>query len=351
MERSKLIGISLFVIVILWFTAGTIRRNFMTDDENQPKPELARVEILNSQAKMHPVYLNVRGVTQADLKVTLRAETSSTVEKIIADKGQEVKKGDPLLNLDVKDRKAKLEEAQANVESKEIEYNAAQKLFEKNFAPKTSLAKTKAAYEEAKAHLSQMELDLKNTKIQAPFDGIIDSKKVDIGQFVNIGDELMTLVDLDPIKVTIPVSEEKISLLALGQKSIIKPINGTPFEGQVTYVSRVADPATRTYQVEITSANPNYTIPDGMTVEASIPVKESKSHFISPAILSLNEAGKIGLKIIDNQNTAKFSTVEIVDTNTDGVWVMGIPDNTKIITVGQEFIKDGEVVEPVGGQQ
>ena len=92
MERSKLIGISLFVIVILWFTAGTIRRNFMTDDENQPKPELARVEILNSQAKMHPVYLNVRGVTQADLKVTLRAETSSTVEKIIADKGQEVKK-------------------------------------------------------------------------------------------------------------------------------------------------------------------------------------------------------------------------------------------------------------------
>lgn len=351
MQRSRLIGISLFVLVILWFTAGTIRRSFMSEEDPQAKAELARVEILNSHSKMHPVYLNVRGVTQADLKVTLRAETSSTIEKIIADKGQHVKKGDLILNLDVKDRKAKLEEAKATAESKEIEYNASQKLFEKNFAPKTSLAKAKAAYEEAKAHLAQMELDLKNTKILAPFEGIIDSKKVDIGQFVNVGDELVTLVDLDPIKIIVPVSEEKISLLELGQKSMIKPINGTPFEGKVSYVSRVADPATRTYQVEIKSQNPDYKIPDGMTVEASIPVKEAKAHFISPAILSLNEAGKVGLKIIDEKNMAKFMPVEIVDTNTDGVWIIGIPDEANIITLGQEFIKDGETVEPVGGQK
>lgn len=351
MQRSRLIGISLLVLVVLWFTAGTIRRSFTSDDENQVKTELARVEVLNSQAKMHPVSLSVRGVTEADLKVTLRAETSSTVSEVIIDKGQQVKKGDPILTLDVKDRKAKLEEAKATVESKEIEYTAAQKLFEKNFAPKTSLAKSKAAYEEAKAHLSQMELDLKNTKIQAPFEGIVDSKKVDIGQFVNVGDELVTLVDLDPIKISVPVSEEKINLLERGQKSTIKAINGTPFEGKVTYISRVADPATRTYQVEIKADNPDYKIPDGMTVEASIPVKEAKAHFISPAILSLDEAGKVGLKVIDEKNKAKFMPVEIVDTNTDGVWVMGIPDVARIITVGQEFIKDGETVEPVGSQK
>lgn len=351
MQRSRLIGISLLVLVVLWFTAGTIRRSFTSDDENQVKTELARVEVLNSHAKMHPVSLSVRGVTEADLKVTLRAETSSTVSEVIIDKGQQVKKGDPILTLDIKDRKAKLEEAKATVESKEIEYTAAQKLFEKNFAPKTSLAKSKAAYEEAKAHLSQMELDLKNTKIQAPFEGIVDSKKVDIGQFVNVGDELVTLVDLDPIKISVPVSEEKINLLERGQKSTIKAINGTPFEGSVTYISRVADPATRTYQVEIKADNPDYKIPDGMTVEASIPVKQAKAHFISPAILSLDEGGKVGLKVIDDKNKAKFMPVEIVDTNTDGVWVMGIPDVARIITVGQEFIKDGETVEPVGSQK
>jgi len=174
---------------------------------------------------------------------------------------------------------------------------------------------------------------------------------VDIGQFVSVGDELMTVVDLDPIKVVVPISEEKISLLQVGQKSIITPINGEPFEGEVTYLSRVADPATRTYQVELKSKNPDYKVPDGMTVEASIPVKQAKSHFISPAILSLNEEGKVGLKVVDQNNPAKFLPVEIVDTATDGVWVLGIPDSTRIITVGQEFIKDGETVDPVGSSK
>ena len=122
---------------------------------------------------------------------------------------------------------------------------------------------------------------------------LLTVKKVDIGQFVNLGDELVTLVDLNPIKIIVPVSEEKISLLELGQKSMIKPINGTPFEGKVSYVSRVADPATRTYQVEIKSQNPDYKIPDGMTVEASIPVKQTKAHFISPAILSLENQEQV----------------------------------------------------------
>lgn len=157
MQRSKLIGISILVFIILWFAAGAIRRSLSHDADVQSKPSLARVEVLNSQAQTHPVYLTVRGVTEADLKVTLRAETSSTVEEVVADKGTKVKKGDLLIKLAIKDRKAKLEEAKATVESKAIEYNAAQKLFERNFTPKTSLARSKAAYEEAKAHLSQMD--------------------------------------------------------------------------------------------------------------------------------------------------------------------------------------------------
>ncbi|MEB3701854.1 Multidrug efflux pump subunit AcrA [Candidatus Bealeia paramacronuclearis] len=350
MQRSKLISIIILIFVALWFAGGYIRKSFSThEDASQSAAPLARVKVTTSHAKLHPVCLTLRGVTKADVKVTLRAETDGPVMEILANKGSTVKKGDSILKLSPKDRLAKLEEAKATVTSKEIEYHAAQKLFEKDFTPKTALAKAKSNFQVAKAHLKEIEIDLKNTDIKAPFSGIIDSQSVELGQFVKLGDELVTLVDLDPIKSVIPVSEEKINLLKLGEKTKIKSINGSSFEGEVTYISRVADPATRTYQIELSAQNPHHAIPDGMTIEALIPLGKAKAHFITPSILSLDESGKIGIKIADEKKMAHFVPVEIVDTDTNGVWVMGLPDTSQIIVTGQAFIKDGELLELVEG--
>lgn len=315
-------------------------------------PTISRVQVKKNQAKSHTAVLTITGMTEAYRVVTLRAETQGRVVKIPVEYGQEVKEGDTLVVLDSDDRPARLAEAEALVEQRKKEYEAGVKLEAKKFRATNQLAANKAAYDAAKARLAQIMQEIGDTKIQAPFAGVFDRKTVEVGDFVDRGNSVATVLELDPLKVICSVSEKDIVaiLKQVNKPNVAKVILGEEKKERdltITYVSKNADTRTRTYQVELRLDNPDNKIPAGLTTKVMLVKEEIKAHLISLASITLADDGVPGVKVV-NDKRVKFIPIEIVDSSPNGmVWIKGPPDEIVLITVGAGYVIDGQEVTPV----
>ena len=230
------------------------------------------------------------------------------------------------------------------MKQKELEWQASKTLVEKGYRSKTQLAASSASYDASKALVKQMEQELDNINIRAPFDGIFNEKLAEIGDFLSIGKACGRVVDYNPIKITAQVSEKEITKLRNGIVGQASLSTGEKVNGIVTYVSNTADAATRTFRIEMEVDNNNFEYKDGITAEIFIPVEEIDGHLIPPSSLTLNEDGEVGVRHIVDRNIAKFSKIEILGDENQFVWISGLPEKVTIITVGHEFVSNGEEV-------
>ena len=174
---------------------------------------------------------------------------------------------------------------------REVEYEAAKKLSKKGYRAETELAATKAALEAAEAMVSLTEEELSRTVIRAPFTGFIDDRAMEIGDYLDTGDPVATLVDLERMLVVAQVSERKVGHLVVGSTGHARLIGGEIVEGRLRFVSAVADPATRTFRVELEVDNRDHRIADGVTAELRLPLAEVPAYHLSPAVLTLGDNG------------------------------------------------------------
>jgi len=349
---SKTVKTSLITLVLLlfWMFTGIFSNEekktssiINIDNSNiENGSALVSAKIFNAKPKISFVVL--RGRTEADRNVFIAAETTGIIENIYFEKGEEVKKGDIICKQSVDARKAKVDEANALMRQRELEWQASKTLVEKGYRSQTQLAASSAAYDASKALVKQMEQELDNINIRAPFDGIFNEKLAEIGDFLSIGKPCGKVVDYNPIKITAQVSEKEILNVKIGLNGIANLSTGEKVEGLVTYVSNTADPATRTFRIEMEVENNNSNYKDGLTAEIFIPVKEINGHLIPPSSLTLNEEGQVGVRHIVNKNIAQFSKVEILGDEDEYVWIAGLPEKVTIITVGHEFVSSGDFV-------
>jgi multidrug efflux system membrane fusion protein len=152
------------------------------------------------------------------------------------------------------------------------------------------------------------------------------------------------VIDQDPFLVVGEVSERSVGTIRVGGPGWAKLVTGERVEGKVRFVSTSSNAATRTFRVELEFANPTGIIRDGVTAEMHITGDEVQAHRISPAILSLDEKGNIGVRIVDETKRVRFAPVSIVSEAADGMWVSGLPKSVRIITVGQDFVTIGQEV-------
>jgi multidrug efflux system membrane fusion protein len=289
----------------------------------------------------------VTGQTEASRQITIRSQLDGRVKQVGATKGQPVKRGEMLMAFDEEDWPARVEEAEARVKQREMEHGAAKKLAKKGFQAETKLAEAFANLQASKTQLTRMLTDLRNTVIFAPFDAVLNERHVEIGDVLRKGDEIAELIDLDPILVTAHVSERDYLNLELGQAARAKLPDGSEFPGVVRFVSSAADPNTRTFRVELEIPNPDSTLVAGVTAELALPLPPIPAHRISAALFSLDSDGRLGLKTVDETNTVVFQPVRIVGGTDREVFVTGLPSVANVITVGQDFVVEGEKVSPV----
>lgn len=341
--------------MMLWLLSGQFSPNGPAEtrdidvssdlpNEDDVADKLPLVRAAYSEADMHVVYLGVRGQTRANRIVEVKAEISGKVEAVPGEKGARVKAGDILCKIAVDARRDELSQAKAELESVKLEYDGALDLQGRGLQSAIVVARAKAAVESARADTRRAELALQKTRIEAPFDGIVASQPIEVGDFLTAGDTCVTVMEIDPILVTGEVAERNVGQIRTGEEVRIELITGEKLIGTLNFIGRSPDSDTRTYPIEVVVDSPGNDIRAGLTASMRVPTREVLAHQISPASLVLNDEGTIGVRTVDDENLVHFNVVEVVSEGPGGVWVEGLPEKTNIITVGQEDVFDGQVV-------
>ena len=311
--------------------------------QEQDAPVRVRARLIPAQPQTDDVV--VRGRTEADRTVTVRAETAGRVVDLPVERGERVDAGDLLCRVAVDAREARLEEARQSLAQARIDYEGALKLRERGLQSESAIASSLARVAATQAELAQRELDLRNTRIVAPFAGVVETRPVEVGDFLQTGSVCATVVDADPIMLVGEASEIDVARLASGQPGYGRLITGEDVTGEVTFVATAANPSTRTFRLEVAVPNPEGALRDGITAQIRVPVRTLPAHRVPSAILALDDAGDVGLRILDEDDVVHFVNVDIVKDDGQGIWVRGLPDPAKVITVGQELVTEGRRVE------
>ncbi len=339
-------------LIALWVVSGLI---FPSSDEgegqeNARELDLASLlEIREMQSKPRQRHVVLYGETEPFRSVALKAETAGAVEAIPAREGQPLRKGEVILEIDERDRHEKLRQSEALVRQREIEYKAAVKLQAKGYQTEVRLAEAKTRLEDARAGLKAIRLDLEYTKLRAPFESVLESVNVEIGDFVGVGvfgaeGAIATVVDLDPIKVTGRISQFDLPYLARKSTVEIVLAGSKTHEGVIGYVGSVANEASRTFRIEVDIPNPDGTIPAGVAAELRIPLEAVPAYRLNSSALSLADDGQVGVKIVQADGTVTFTPVTVIEETREGIWVTGLPDVVRVITLGHTYVTNGQKV-------
>jgi multidrug efflux system membrane fusion protein len=330
----------------IWLFSGELVSNTVTAAESdmQVPTGMHLVRGIESVATERQQLLAVRGQTKANRLVQVKSEVSGKIQALPAVKGTQVKQGDLLCEIAVDTRASELDEARAEFKSAQFEYAGIVDLKQRKLQSEINVAKANAALESARANVIKAELALTKTRIIAPFDGVVESQPVEIGDFLSVGQVCVALMEIDPMLVAGQVSEKNIGQVAIGDKVQVSLITGEHFIGELSFISRAPDAATRTYPIEVTIKAPGNKIRTGMTADLNVPVGLELAHLISPASLVLSDAGNVGVRIVDDSDIVRFMEVTIVSEEVGGIWVKGLPVSIRLITVGQEEVFDGQPV-------
>lgn len=315
----------------------------------EPTTMSVRVQTVAATTRTREV--TVRAHTEASRTVTVRSEIPGSIAELRVNKGDRVNVGQVIARLDLGDRAARLTEAQANAANRQLEYNIAKALTDQGNQALTRLVAAQAALETANAALARVQLEIDKTEIRAPFMGVVEDRQAQMGDFLNAGAAVAMVVDDDPFLVVGAVSENEVNLIKVGTRGAATLIDGRRVEGTIRFLATVADPATRTYRVEMTVANPQHNIRAGMTTTMIIPVGTTAAHLVPASALVLDEGGQVGIKSVTNEGRVAFLPARVLTSEPGGVWLDGLPQTVSVITVGQQFVRAGDAVRAVEERQ
>ena len=408
MRKSIIIAFIIFLAVTGWFLSGSIsigdekisdesiiQNNSVSDNDNVEKNNEIRVESQIIFSEEINKSITLQGQTIHNRIIDIKSETTGNIVNKNYKRGKIVTSNELLVEISIEDRQeflnSYIKELERNkkeilineqkrdnlilktreqIKLYEIEYQSAQQLIDKGLSSKSKLslasfnlanarsnlmdielnyqsqvANLEAQLANIKSKIKNIKIDIDNTKIGSPFSGIINDSYIEIGDYVRPGNVLFSVVDLNPIKIQGYLSESDINDVSVGTKAVVINSNSITKTGEITFISPTAETATRTFEITIEANNDDLLFKSGITASISIKGSTIKAHKISPSILTLQDDGTVGVKAIDEKNTVVFYPIKKEIDTIDGMWVSGIPNETKIITTGQEYVTVGQIIQ------
>ncbi|MGJ8555416.1 MAG: efflux RND transporter periplasmic adaptor subunit [Sulfitobacter geojensis] len=346
-SRSTWIAGALVIAIVGWMGSGFIFPSADNDPVTK-REDLKPVAVAVTQSVAETVtqFYQAEGQALPDRDTSLRAEISGDIAEVLVTKGQDVTAGTVIARFDPANNEADTRRAAEELARAQREFDNAEQLLDRGVATVDRVTQARAALAAAQAQVTTAQQDAKALAITAPFDGRIETLDLDAGEFVAAGADVGRLVDIIPLTVAIQVPQQSLGRIAVGQSATVKFITGEERDGMVTFVGTAAASETRTFLAEVEIANDDGAIPAGISAEVVIPTGEVTAHFLSPSIVSLNTEGTLGVKTVDADKQVTFYPIDIVRAQIDGIWVTGLPGAVDVITVGQGYVNEGEVVAP-----
>lgn len=349
-SRSVLTAIMVAIGLSIWLVSGVlvgdseaVKRAISIAELSQAQKSFAvTTRWVQTETIKREIFL--QGRTQADKKVTLAAETNGMIAELPTDKGEFAQKGQIICRIDTGARQALLEEASAMRDARRIEFRAAENLVEKGHTSKSQLAVSRAAYDGAVANVKMRLVELERTKIRAPFDGILDTQPVEVGDFISIGQPCSTIIAKDPLLVIAHISENRIDALSVGARGRAKLVTGEVVNGVVRYIAETPNAATRTFRIELEVPNKDLHLRDGITAEIHFEAGAVRGTAIPQSAMVLNDDGVVGVRVVENNTIVKFRAVKVISDEIGVAYVTGLKESEQLIISGAAFTRDGQNV-------
>jgi len=284
---SKNVRISLYIVltVVLWFTS----KIFVAEEVNNNKvaKTLSSVVISETVSSFVSPQIKLNTYASTEKRVEVKAKTSGEVVSTGVLQGDWVEKDDILCSLGV--------------------------------------------------------VELNRTEVKAPFRGYVESI-VKPGNFIQRGQICATIIELDPITFISEVPEKRIKDVNENQTVSIQLATGEIINTKLSFVSKSASPATRTFRVEAVLENGSGLVRDGITGTMIINTNKVLAHKINPSNLLLADNGELGIRTVNIDNVVEFHVINIIQDTEDGLWVTGLPEVSNVIVMGQGFVEEGQTV-------
>ena len=350
-SRPWLLSVGIALLVVAWLASGQMAPSQDATEARRAAVATgeipSRVRVRRQSAERVRRYIVVNGNTAPARTVTLAAETNGRVASLGLKRGDNGDRGALVVRLDERDRRARIAAARATLNQRQAEYEARERLKSSSYVSDAQLKEARALLESARMELVRSELDLEYARIAAPFAGALLERQVEVGDFVSRGDPVATWVDNRRLVVTASLSEHDAVYVEAGQPAEARLATGETIRGEIRFVAPVADRETRTFVVELEVDNGDGKLRAGGTAELRIAAETVLAHRIATSLLTLNDAGNVGVTIVTDDDRARFVATDIAIADDNGVWLTGLPNEAAIITVGQGYVADGAAVTAV----
>jgi membrane fusion protein (multidrug efflux system) len=323
------------------------RESVAQSGKEQNQPEAVGVSIVKVQRVPIKDVLVLPGETEAWQDVRVAADTAGRVDWIGPREGERVKKDALLAKIDVSGLKAALERAQAAFKLADDLYKRRQKLFDRKIITREELDQSFTERTLASGNLVQAQVEYDRGFLKAPQDGIVNHLFVDQGEFVDRGNPILDLVNVDRIKILVRVPELDVRYLAVDQKTLVT-IDAFPdlqMEGTIIFVAYKADPATKTFLVKVLLENRDHQIRPGMIARVAFLRRVIPNAVVVP-LFALVEKGGERLLFIERDGTAHARTVSLGIIEKDRVQITdGLYEGEHLIVTGQSKVEEGMRVQ------
>lgn len=294
-------------------------------------------------------FVRTTGTVEAIEDAVISSETSGRILSI-KDRGERVQKGDVIAQIDDRMIQAQYEAAKTGYELAEDTFNRFESLHADSIISTQDYNSARAQRDQARAQLNQVEKQLQDSKIEAPFSGRIEERFISTGELINPGMPVVRLVNTDLIRVISGVPERYSGEITEGSKVQLNfgGLNGETRESTVTYASNVLDPETRTYAIEMEMSNSEQLIKPEMVVDLLLERRTLENVIIIPRTAVLRNEDGQSVYIASEQNGDKVARLVNVETGSAGgaliQIVNGLSDGDELVVNGVRNLSEGDVL-------
>jgi RND family efflux transporter MFP subunit len=354
------------------------------------------------------VSVAVGGSIEANVTALTAFQVGGRVAHVYVEEGQRVTKGQILADLDATDyrnglsaasgeadaaaaanakaraglRQQELEQARIDFERTQDEYQRLKYLYEHQSLPANDFHKIEAAYlasqqrydmaqsgtrvedklaasaqsVAANAQMAEAKKRLSDCQLRAPISGFIGMRQIDVGVTVAPGAPVISVVDLDPVKVRVGIPEDEVGKVRVGDHAVVSvpSLDGQQFDGRIEAIAAASDPASRTYVSKIVVANPKHTLLAGMVADAQLIGERQVNAITIPGSAIVRDARGVAqvFVVAPGQNRAYGRRVDVGAMIGNEVEVQsGLKGNEQVVVDGQNYVREGSLVKIEGGSR
>ena len=296
------------------------------------------------------------GVVEPNRVVQVAAEVPGRIERYgtpnaagTVREGASVKTGDVLVMLNKDLLQAEYDQAKTRAEYDRLEWERVRRAVQENVATSLELDRAEAAMKVSRAQFETTEIRLKHAEILSPADGVLDDLPVEVGEYVNVGQCVARIVDMDVLKIVLDVPESDMRYLKVGQTERILPDGraGETLAGRITFISELADELTRTSRVEITVDNRDRKLRAGRIVLARLARRQLENVVMIPlrAVIPEEEGKSV---YVESGGKAERRAVELGFFKDDQVQIVnGLAAGDRLIVEGFRYVAPDQPVRVI----